>query len=479
MSEKPFIHLFETRRGYYLYDVNTDIILNIDPGIYDYLKGDKSAQGSALPDDKEAYVEKMRADGFLSSNRVKEIVHPANDVLEFEYERKLHMLIFQLTQNCNLRCSYCTYSGNYNNRTHGDKTMNIDLAKKGVDFLIRHSTDNKTIGFGFYGGEPLLRFDLVKELILYAEQMAEGKELLFALTSNGTLITREIIEFLERHRVNLMISIDGPREIHNKNRKFANNKGSFDMIYKNVQFLIKNFPSYFKNHVSFNMVFDTENDFSCVNDFIIKDNIFEDSTVSSTTINDKYSKVPVNLTADFLIKREYEKFKTFLYKLNRLDREYISTVMLAYYNYVRKNRLDRQSKVQEKLPEKAHHSGPCIPGAKRLFMSVDGIFYPCERVSELSDVMKIGSLENGIDVEKARTVLNVGKISEEQCKNCWAFKYCNLCGAAADDLHKLSYDVLKQRCVGVRESVEAEFMDYCALRECGHNFDDDAVKMTI
>lgn len=430
MSEKPFIHLFKTRRGCYLYDVNSDVILSIEPEVYDYLYG-QEGQCDA-PDDIREYIEKLRRDGFLSSNRVQEVVHPADDILKFECERNLHTLILQVTQNCNLRCSYCTYSGMYENRGRSDKTMSIELAKKGVDFLIRHSSKNKMIAIGFYGGEPLLRFDFIKEMVFYAEHKAEGKNLLLTMTSNGTLINSDILDFLQEHHVHMMISIDGPREIHDKNRRFADGKGSFDLVYNNVKFLIENYPAYFKEYVTFNMVLDPENDFSCVNDFIIKDNIFEDSMVSSTTINDKYIKVPLSIADDFISKSEYERFKTFLYKLERLDRKAISSIMLSYYDHIKRNRVDRQSKAQEKLPEKAHHSGPCIPGINRLFMNTDGIFYPCERVSEISDVMKIGNINVGINVEKARTVLNVGKISEEQCKNCWAFKYCFLCSAAAD-----------------------------------------------
>ncbi len=145
------------------------------------------------------------------------------------------MITLQVTQNCNLHCSYCAYSGNYENRSHKALNMDIETAKKGIDYLIEHSPDNEIVDIGFYGGEPLLTFNLIKECVAYAEKKAEGKNMMFNLTTNGTLIKPEMIDFFEKHNVSITISIDGPREIHDLNRKFAHSgTGSFDIMMKNL-----------------------------------------------------------------------------------------------------------------------------------------------------------------------------------------------------------------------------------------------------
>lgn len=81
----------------------------------------------------------------------------------------------QVTQNCNLRCQYCVYSGSYINRVHNNKRMSVEVAKQAIDFLVKHSENSKEISIGFYGGEPLLEVPLIREVVDYAEGVFSGK----------------------------------------------------------------------------------------------------------------------------------------------------------------------------------------------------------------------------------------------------------------------------------------------------------------
>lgn len=474
IKEKPFIHLFETPGGYYIYDVNTNAILSVNKMIYELLQTD-DLNIKEIGSDFDT-INAMRADGFLSTRRLKKIIHPDNDVLEYYLDRKLNMITLQITQNCNLRCSYCVYSGKYQNREHSNKKMSIDVAKKGIDFLINHSSDSDEIGIGFYGGEPLLEFEMIKECIEYAEKRAEGKNLILSLTVNGTLLNGEIAEYFQKHRIYTMVSLDGPKEVHDKNRKFSDGRGSFDVIYNNLKMLKDKCPE-FMNKVGFSVVLDPQIDFGCLNEFLLNSDIFDDAYwINMSYVNQNYIKNEVDVQVDYNYKRKYELFKVYLSKLGKLDEKYISRVINKEYFDLKRLMSDERA-LSKELPEKGHHAGPCIPGRQRLFLNVNGDFYPCERVSESSEMTKIGNIETGFDIDKVRKLLNIGCLNADNCKNCWAFKYCTLCATHADNLTDLSRDKINSWCNISRKYVDDMLKNYCSLVELGHNFDNDITIM--
>lgn len=469
-SDKPFIHLFQTPGGYYLFDVNTNYILKISSCIYEKLWGVLKDKQDIADIEQDADIIYLRNNGFLLNKRVSEIAHPANDTLKYYLNRKVEMATLQITRNCNLRCSYCAYSGKYFNRTHENKTMTFETAKKAIDFLINHSTDTQRINLGFYGGEPLLQFDLIKKCIEYAEEMAEGKIITFSMTTNGTLLTEEFVDYFVNHNLNVTISLDGNKEAHDKNRRFsANGEGTFDAIMENMEAIKLKYPDYIKK-MFINIVMDTENDFGCINEFFFNSDILNDSIMTSTYISDNYIKDSYKPEEDFIVKRQYETLKMYLSKIKRLDEQYVSKIISSEYSILKVKMHEDWSKVKN-LPDKAHPGGPCIAGAHRLFIDVNGNMLPCERVSETSDVMKIGHVDYGFDIDKVRNIMNIGQLSKENCKNCWAFRHCQLCAASADNITELSKEKKLSGCTRVKRALESELKDYCVLRELGHEFD--------
>lgn len=135
--------------------------------------------------------------------------------------------------------------------------------------------------------------------------------------------------------------------------------------------------------------------------------------------------------------------------------------------------------ISKQLPDKTHHGGPCIPGAQRLFVDVGGNFFPCERVSESSETMHIGHVDKGFDYEKVGKLLNLGKLTEENCKNCWAFRFCSICAAFADDMKELSCKKKSSYCKNVRKRQEDYFRDFCILNEFGHKFENDSLYLEM
>jgi uncharacterized protein len=467
--EKPFIHLLKTPGGYYIYDVNTNRILKTGESVYRYL-GDELKNHEDNPGEPPEAVGKMIHDGFLSAQRIQEVVHPVDQMLEQFLNSKLRMITLQITQQCNLRCKYCTYSGSYLSRTHANKRMSLELAKRGIDFLISRARDSRTISVGFYGGEPLLELETVQRCIEYTEAKAEGRKLIFNITTNGTLIKEEIIEFFEAHDVTLMISLDGPKEIHDQNRSFAvGGCGTFDKIVENLEKIRNRFPEYYQK-IFFNMVIDPKNGFTCSNEFVMNYEMVKDSIFSSSTISNFYSKKEIDVSNEFIRERGYEVFKGFLAELNRIDPKSVSKLVAPYFSRMKQVMHDERE-YSFCLPEKAHHSGPCIPGVSRLFMNIEGNFFPCERVSEISEVMKIGHIDRGFDIDRIRPLLNIGQLTEKNCRNCWAFRYCELCAASADVLTDLSGEQKITYCGMIRGMAEETLKDYCALKEMGHDFE--------
>lgn len=469
METKPFIHLFETQGRYYLLDVNTSKILKIPRNVYENLsESDKK-------DDYEAkvYINSLRDKGFLSANRVSEVAHPKNELLPYYLDNHLSMVTLQVTQSCNLRCSYCVYSGAYNNRYHSNNKMDLSTAKSAIDFFIRHSGESQRSSIGFYGGEPLLEFTLIKQAIEYAKEKSQGRNTHFTMTTNGTLLNKEIVEFLSQHDVDLLISLDGPKSIHDKHRKFASNScGTFDKVMENMEIIKRCYPEYISK-IGFSVVLDPENGFSCTNEFFTNYDTIKESRIMVSEINNRYSKKPVNNNSIvYRVERNYEMFKFFLAKLKKLDGNHVSKLLLYYEGVLKQNIHDLTRDIQT-LPSRCHHGGPCMPGVQRFFVNYKGDFYPCERVSETSEVMKIGNLKDGFNVNNIMQIMNIGQITQVACKNCWAFKFCQTCAAFADNLTEFSAKQKLSHCAAVKSQVENMLKDYCFLREYGYDFNDD------
>ena len=138
-----------------------------------------------------------------------------------------------LAQECNLRCTYCyAEDGEYDDRG----LISYETACKAVDFLIESSGEYKDLHITFFGGEPLISFPIIKELVGYIrdKEMETGKKISLGMTTNGTLITEEIEKFLIDNQISVQVSIDGDKETQNANRFYANKKGCYDTVIKNT-----------------------------------------------------------------------------------------------------------------------------------------------------------------------------------------------------------------------------------------------------
>jgi uncharacterized protein len=460
---------FQVNKKYYVYDREENTIFEVSRCDYDLLATIRNDESFEQNIDK---LDKYIKQGFFKRTKLFEIEHPLTDSIEELIDNRAEQLILQVTQNCNLRCSYCFYGqGNYDNRTHSSKRMSFETAKKGIDYILNHSSNLENVYISFYGGEPLLEIDLIKKCIEYAEEKVEGKKITYSMTTNGTLFNREVVELFDKYDFQIVISLDGTKEMHDLNRKFVNGKGSFDMIMDNIKD-IKNWYPEFANRIMFNTVIAPKSDFSCVKNFLEHDEVIGNSFVSANTVNDLYTSNDYsNYDEKFYIANSYGEFKLLLAVLGRLDKKFASKIFQERFNHTIKTYQGLVDKGG--MPRRAHPGGPCIPGVHRIFVNVNEDIYPCERVSESSKPMNIGNLEKGIDIEKAVKLINIGKLTENECKSCWAFHYCDMCAAFADDIDEISKSKRLSKCKDSRNSVLEDFKDICMLKNFKFDFNGD------
>ena len=467
MMPRPFIQLFKTPRSQYVFDVNKNEMLPVSAEAFGFLKscmdGAANVEEAKLPE-----ILELRQQGYLATESVvQDIYHPYTPYLSDFLGRKISQMTLQVTQGCNLRCKYCIYSEeiNQHQRSHSSKSMDWETAKKAVDFLYAHSIDSDRVTIGFYGGEPLLNLPLIKQVIAYSRELFDGKEIGYTITTNGTLLTDEIMHFLADEDINLMISLDGPKEIHDRNRVFAGGGGTFDTIMKNLERFKKIAPEYFE-HILFSMVMDPANDFDCINEISISVEDFNTHNLNATIVDRDYDEKKVAFSEEYIWKSRYQTFLAFLSILGRFPEEHVSAISRNSAAILIRD--SEHTDVFGGLHKIDAPSGPCIPGQKRLFVNTDGNLFPCERVSETSPVMCIGSLDTGFDFEKAANLLNVGAITKDACRNCWAIRHCTSCAKKADiGESALSPQYKLSHCEAVRFETYEKLRQLIMLNEIG------------
>ena len=414
---------FKTYQNYYVYDRHTGAVIALTEAEFNELR--MIEEGKA-PSEQSAIIKKYQMQGLFVPNVVKHIHHPNTEIIEHNADKKLVQLILQVTQQCNLRCEYCAYSGIYaGNRVHSTNRMNLEVAIKAIDFFFAHSIENSEVTIGFYGGEPLLEFELIKKAVSYVKENCNGKKIRFAMTTNGTLLQGERAEFLAKNGFIIGISLDGSKEEHDSCRKFADGRGSFDVVMGNVKKLSEDYPDYVENCVSFFTTVNPYMNLHCVLEFFKANDVINDKSIFYNTMVPQNLKEEVSYTEAYFQVRKFEYIKTLFYMIGKLDEKYVSR--LTSNSVDKAIRLKKALHNRNELNEMMHHGGPCMPGILRLFVRYDGKFFPCERVNENLDYYNIGSVQDGFNLERMRALLNVGKLTEEECKKCWNLRHCLMC----------------------------------------------------
>lgn len=472
----PLLTLLNCKSGKYLYDANTNTILKVENVVFEKLKElEKIGYKNFIKknNSEEPVIKtiiRMYGEGFLHPSNIEKLKHPVSDYIHDYLQNGINGLILQVTQNCNLKCRYCSFACDESilNRKHSEKVMNWETAKKALDFLKEHAKDSKSISIGFYGGEPLIEINLIEQCIEYAKSLFFDKIITFNITTNGTIMNHEILKVLKDNNVVLLISLDGPREIHNINRRyFVNGKGSFDKVYENLLFIKNTEYEYFKT-IRYNSVIELDNNkVKDVVDFFTSNEVTKNNDYQLTLVSDNFININYSETNEFLYSKE-----TYIFK-NLID--YLSGKTYSYdFSYLNNLKSLAQSISYEKeLPKTYHNCGPCIPGHLRLHVDVDGIFRPCEKISEKSGEMIIGSLDDGFMYDNIYSQLNYGLSKGLKCKNCWAIRLCQMC-CNNFDYHGEDKDLyFEEKCAMEKRNIKEAIECLLILKECGVNLQDE------
>ena len=362
-------------KTHYLYDVNTNMFVEVDEGTYQCLwkNEQKGAALSSITDARVKHnIDILYMQGFLSAKRPKKIQHNQSSYMDYHLNENIMQIALQVTQQCNFRCAYCVYCGGdfEFQRDHSSKRMSVETALAAIDFFAARCGNQEQPAIAFYGGEPLLEFSLIQKVTAYAEKKLYGKKPLFAITTNASLLTPDIARFFLKHNFRTTISLDGTPETHDRSRRFANNgRGSFDVICNNV-------------------VIDPRYPCNSLHQLFSREELFREAHITSTLIDDKFS-IEKTVPGEIYLQQDRRyMFQSYLAFRGDYARKNVSRV--AYSSLLGDfRRVMMNMKPMVSLPDVAAPGGPCIAGERRLLVSVDGDLYPCERVSETSQAMRI------------------------------------------------------------------------------------------
>lgn len=451
-----FKKIIQDNREYYFnrsdgnfYDVKLDIDPTLDLQLDNYFKPEvisffqnydysiiKKIARILKPDQIYLYKKSYYEDLIQKKTEISD-----ENFLINKYE-KISVFTINLTERCNLQCKYCFFSGdNTFKREHSSRSIDFDKVRTIVDFLAPRMQKARRPNINFYGGEPLLEFDLMKRIVDYVKARL-GNKILLTLTTNGTLITDRILEYLIHNHVAVALSIDGSKSIHDSNRIFGNGMGTYDNVFHLIRKIHDNYHDYFKKKVAFSTVISADTDidefynFFSSNQILFKDNLFKIS-FENTVGNEKRWDFSRNDFVDKILDYYLKKLMTDAGGFNIL-----SLLFKGDFNII----LDKRKRARF-LTDRL-----CFPGRSRLFIDAEGNLFPCE---SLDYYAKIGDYKKGFDYSSIKKLmLDYIEMAADQCFSCWAFPFCRLCYFHAVEKDKLSLDFMKKSCNGVRSYFE-------------------------
>jgi uncharacterized protein len=322
----------------------------------------------------------------------------------------LQSLVMNLTNQCNLSCAYCYEFGEDKVATPEGKPkfMDFETAKASVQFLLAESPGRKAVHITFFGGETLMNFPLLKQVVTYANEQAaaQGRTIDFSLTTNATLLTPAIIEFLSENRIGVTVSMDGPAELHDKLRVFANGQGSYSIIEPRVRALIEGHRT---RPITARVTLTNG-----VTDVVrIFRHLKQDLGFHEVGF------APVTTSTNRLYAIGERGMDGVLEQFHVLADEYLQ--------YALRGEMHGFSNVSDTIAELyqgVNKSHPCGAGLGLMGVGPSGDIAPCHRFVD-SDTHSLGNIKTGVDREKQSDFLTRGNInSKYDCHTCWARPLC-------------------------------------------------------
>ena len=356
-------------------------------------------------------------------------------------------LCLHIAHDCNLACKYCfAEEGEYK----GDRSlMSAEVGKKALDFLVENSGNRVNLEVDFFGGEPLMNFDVVKEIVAYGRSLEKehNKKFRFTLTTNGMLLNDEIMEFANKEMSNVVLSIDGRKEIHDLMRPTPNGKGSYDIILPKFQRFAKlrGGKSYYVRGTF------TRNNLDFCEDVLhMADLGFDEISIEPVVAEEE---APYAIREEDLPKifEQYDLLAKEMIKREKEGRGF------TFFHYM----IDLTGG-----PCVAKRLSGCGSGTEYLAVTPWGDLYPCHQfVGE--DGFLLGNVFDGIqNQELVNEFKGCNVYTKEKCKDCFARFYCSGgCAANSYKFHGTLNDAYDIGCEMERKRVECALMIKAALAE--------------
>ena len=390
-------------------------------------------------DIKECYeqVNSLKESGKLFT---PETFEPMAGHLKAKTAGVVKALCLHISHTCNLNCSYCFASqGKY----HGERAlMSFEVGKQALDFLVANSGTRRNLEVDFFGGEPLMNFDVVKQLVKYARSIEKehNKNFRFTLTTNGILIDDDVIDFANREMSNVVLSLDGRKEIHDRFRVDYSGNGSWEKIVPKFQKLVeaREGKNYYMRGTFTHANPDFLNDIRQMLDLGFSELSMEPVVCASGD--------PSELTEDdkAVVLDQYEQLAKLMIERDEKGRPF------TFYHYM----IDLTG-------------GPCIykrisgcgSGTEYMAVTPTGELYPCHQfVGE--EKFKLGDIWNGVSNTAVQDeFMECNVYSRPECRECWAKLYCSG-GCAANAYHSTGSvkGVYKYGCDLFRKRMECAIM---------------------
>lgn len=385
------------------------------------------------------------------------------------------LISLEVTERCNLRCKYCVYhEGEAGFRSFGTKDIDLNIAEQAVDILSRSTKEEVSITF--CGGEPLLRFDIIKDTIEYSKIKLHNKKVLYSMTTNATLITEEIANYwasLENHIIT--VSLDGPEWVHNKNRVFFNGNGSFQRVIGGLKRLVEAEGTQAVDNIKYNIVLaDTSVGTLEEIQYFFKNSEYipVGSSVSTSyqmTPPQKASYLGVGTEEDRrLTEKKRERIDPLLKwsadKLNSDVSNIDITSLISKYSFDKALASVHNRMILNEPVQQFPMNGCCAPGVGRLYITVNGDLAICERMGPSPF---IGTIHEGLDYEKINKHYITDFIEEatNYCNDCWAVNMCNLCYKQCYDTNGINISYRYQQCLEYRVNTEQKLVLYHEILE--------------
>ena len=410
-----FIHKFKQGENYFVLDVNTGAVHIVDELVYDIFDDKLKEKVDVINELKEKYNEDEISEAYdeieelvkeevlYSPDQYEEIAHSSMDDRDY-----IKAVCLNIIHGCNLRCKYCfADEGEY----HGHKgVMSVETAKKAIDYVIKRSGPRKNIEIDLFGGEPTLIMDTIKEIIQYARdnEAKWNKNIRFTMTTNATLLNDEMMDFMDKEMGNIILSLDGRKEVNDKVRIKVDGSGSYDDILPNIKKMIskrtKGKTYYVRGTFTRDNVDFYEDVVSMLNEG------FREISIEPVVLEDGH---PLAIREED-IPEIFDNYDKLYNEMARRKREGKDEFTFYHFN------IDLQG-------------GPCVykrisgcgSGFEYVAITPQGDVYPCHQFVGKEEY-KLGSVfDDTYDAELGKKFKKAHIYNKPKCRECWARFYCS------------------------------------------------------